>query len=314
MKIFVQRMEIRDGIYIIHKMFTSNYKIADLNFSIKSDFKSKSSEGFSEFLTEANTEDVQILFAEVPQIQVPKQQPDYEGVLYQAFYEDCWSVRLYRDEKKRAFAFSRYDWNRHQTEVFYESSALKFFETCEQQFRYISFDAIMMSFKRLLFHSSLIETPYGGILFSGLSGIGKSTQAALWEANRGALQINGDRPILYKKNHKWMGSGSPYAGSSRCYVQKSIPIAAIVFLQKDKTCRVEHMRFLEAFKLAWEATVLNIWDRRYIELASNLVEQLVTEIPICRLCCTPDEEAVKTLESWLIKQQGGASNVTGMSS
>ena len=72
---------------------------------------------------------------------------------------------------------------------------------------------------------ALIETAYGGILFSGVSGAGKTTQAELWMQWEQARQINGDRPILVSKViREWLGCGSPYAGSSECYINECIPI------------------------------------------------------------------------------------------
>ena len=65
----------------------------------------------------------------------------------------------------------------------------------------------------LVLHSSYIVTRTGeGILFSGPSGIGKSTQAALWERFAGARTINGDRGLVCPAARTV--SGIFYAGTS----------------------------------------------------------------------------------------------------
>lgn len=53
------------------------------------------------------------------------------------------------------------------------------------------------------------------ILFSGPSGIGKSTHADLWVKHRGARVINGDRTLLQKLGDRpRMSLGWPICGSS----------------------------------------------------------------------------------------------------
>ena len=51
-----------------------------------------------------------------------------------------------------------------------------------------------------------------GILFSGPSGIGKSTQAALWQRYAGAEIVNGDRALV--RPDTGTVSGVFYAGTS----------------------------------------------------------------------------------------------------
>lgn len=81
-------------------------------------------------------------------------------------------------------------------------------------FSHIGFEELLIGRDRLTLHASLVDSPYGGLLFSGVSGVGKSTQGDLWERFADASLINGDRPILRKTSDGWMASGSPYAGSS----------------------------------------------------------------------------------------------------
>ena len=65
----------------------------------------------------------------------------------------------------------------------------------------------------LVLHSSYIVTRQEqGILFSGPSGIGKSTQAALWQRYAGAEIVNGDRALV--RPDTGTVSGVFYAGTS----------------------------------------------------------------------------------------------------
>ena len=65
----------------------------------------------------------------------------------------------------------------------------------------------------LVLHSAYIVTRRGeGILFSGPSGIGKSTQAALWQRYGAAQTVNGDRALV--RPDTGTVSGVMYAGTS----------------------------------------------------------------------------------------------------
>ena len=81
----------------------------------------------------------------------------------------------------------------------------------------------------LVLHSAYIVTPAGeAILFSGPSGIGKSTQAALWERSAGAQIINGDRALL--DIGRKTANGIFYSGTSGICRNVTAPIRAIVLL------------------------------------------------------------------------------------
>ena len=67
----------------------------------------------------------------------------------------------------------------------------------------------MLAKDAMVLHCSVLKVKSGVILFSGPSGIGKSTQAGLWTKYRKARVINGDRTLLKKENGRWMSLGWP---------------------------------------------------------------------------------------------------------
>ena len=79
----------------------------------------------------------------------------------------------------------------------------------------------------LVLHSAYIVTSAGeAILFSGPSGVGKSTQAALWERCAGARVVNGDRALV--DVGKKTANGIFYAGTSGISENVTAPVRAIV--------------------------------------------------------------------------------------
>lgn len=168
-------------------------------------------------------------------------------------------------------------------------------------FYWLGFEAYLLNKNKVCLHASFIDTSLGGILFSGISGIGKSTQAKLWCDHRGARQINGDRPILSKESNGWVAWGSPYAGSSRCHVNESRAVCAIVLLKQASRCKLRRLKPSEAFRGIWAGLTIRSWDPSFAEAASLLAMDLVTNVPIYEFCCTPDEQAVSVLEAELRK-------------
>ena len=86
----------------------------------------------------------------------------------------------------------------------------------------------------LILHCAYIEHHGKGILFSAPSGVGKSTQAALWEKYRNSVTVNGDRALLRKKEGKWLACAWPVCGSSQICKRVDVPVHAIVMLCQGK--------------------------------------------------------------------------------
>lgn len=169
-------------------------------------------------------------------------------------------------------------------------------------FYFLGFEEYALGRNKLCLHASCVDTPLGGILFSGVSGIGKSTQAELWCRYRGARQINGDRPILSKEGQTWLAWGSPYAGSSKVYVNDSCPVSAIVLLKQAKACSLRRLSPSEAFRGVWAGLTIHSWDAAFVEKASALAVELIQTVPVYEFSCTPDETAVVYLEQILRKE------------
>lgn len=137
------------------------------------------------------------------------------------------------------------------------------------------------------------------ILFSAPSETGKSTQAALWEQYRGARVVNGDRSLLMRENGKRYAHGWPICGSSEICHNEGYPIRAIVMLYQAKENVIRKLKGAEAVKKVVSQMMINTWNKEFVIVAMDLVQQLVTEVPVYELGCNISEDAVKCLESVL---------------
>ena len=154
----------------------------------------------------------------------------------------------------------------------------------------------------VLFHCAYIDIGGKAVLFTAPSGTGKSTQAELWREFRAAEIINGDRAAVRLADGVLLAEGIPYAGSSTYCKNRSLPLAAIVYLGQAPETTIRKLRGYEAFSKIWEGVSVNTWDKIDMERASYVVQKIAEQIPMFHLPCTPDESAVIALEEALRKQ------------
>lgn len=151
----------------------------------------------------------------------------------------------------------------------------------------------------LILHCAYIEYHGKGILFSAPSGVGKSTQAALWEKYRNSVTVNGDRALLRKKEGKWLACAWPVCGSSQICKRVDVPVHAIVMLRQGKKNSVMHLPPIEAFRQLYPQVTVNQWNPEFVQAVINGMEDLILQVPVWQLTCDISEEAVQCLENAL---------------
>ena len=150
----------------------------------------------------------------------------------------------------------------------------------------------------LVLHSAYIVTSAGeAILFSGPSGIGKSTQAALWQRCAGARVVNGDRALV--DVGKKTANGIFYAGTSGISENVTAPVRASVLLGQGSENRVFVPSPQAAFAGVLSQCAYYEWDARSAEQMTECVARLVSDVPVLRMDCLPDATAVETLRGKL---------------
>ena len=157
----------------------------------------------------------------------------------------------------------------------------------------------MMDRDALVLHCAYMQREGKAILFSAPSGTGKTTQATLWEKHRGTRVVNGDKALLRSADGVWTANGWPVCGSSQVCHDESMPIRAIVMLSQGKENAIERLAPFAAFSQIYSQITINFWNRDAQQRAMDLIEQLVTQVPVYHLRCTISEEAVACLEAEL---------------
>ncbi len=157
----------------------------------------------------------------------------------------------------------------------------------------------MLRMNHLVLHCAYMQRDDHAILFSAPSETGKTTQATLWGKYRGTRVVNGDKSLLSKCDGVWTANGWPVCGSSEVCHNESMPIRAIVMLSQGKTDTIERLSPFQAFSQIYSQITINFWNKDAQRRAMDLIEELVSSVPVYHLSCTISEQAVICLENML---------------
>ena len=146
------------------------------------------------------------------------------------------------------------------------------------------------------FHSSLIDYQGHGLMFLGPSGIGKTTQAELWNQYRDALIINGDIVFVQETEEAFLGWGTPWHGSSPYCENTNVPVDALIILKQAPENSIRKLEGFEKVTAVSNSVFYPRWLENGMELCLETLDHLLSKLPVYELSCRPDEEAVALTE------------------
>ena len=276
------------------------FDIAGVNIALEGDRPFRVTGAFIPFLTDKAAR-FTARFTQTDCLPLPAGEPVYRGDCF-TVYGFCPQERLFFTGQAgdgSDYAYGLYHPDSRQADIRYTDAGACHLNETGNAFFHIGWESMLLRERRLILHACAVGTEFGSLLFSGVAGIGKSTQGDLWRRYEGASPINGDRPILYRGEKGWLACGSPYAGSSRWYEAVQAPIRAIVLLQQAKENAIRRLSAAEAFRRLYAMLVVCDWDSSFTLQTCDLTEQLASEVPVYELACTPTRDAVNTLKEVL---------------
>lgn len=144
----------------------------------------------------------------------------------------------------------------------------------------------------MLLHGAVISDGTNGYAFTADSGVGKTTHVRLWQMAFGdeISIINGDKPIIRKREGKWYAYGTPWCGKEGWNINTSVPLAGICFLHRGETNTIKPY---DAARAVTEIFPQLLIPNDPVGLAStlDLLDGLLTDVPLYELHCTISEEA-----------------------
>lgn len=156
------------------------------------------------------------------------------------------------------------------------------------------FHFIALKNNALVYHSSSLSHSGTGIAFSADSGVGKSTHTSLWMKHIPDCEyINDDTPLIYKQDEKIYVSGTPFAGTSGINNNISVPLKAIVFLERAKENAIEKISSLQAFPLIMEQ-IKTPFDTELVDCALSVIGDILKKVSVYKLRCNMEPDAAFT--------------------
>jgi len=180
---------------------------------------------------------------------------------------------------------------------------------CDDVFREELFHAIREAFLYLAslhnmvaLHSASVLYKGQAWLFSGRSGTGKSTHAALWHDNFDTPYINGDLNLIGFEGNSPVVYGIPWCGTSGISSKETYPLGGIVLLKQAKENRVESLSIDSQILLVDQRLISHTWTPELFDANLCCIEKAASQILICRLNCTKEKEAAQVMKDYIDQQ------------
>lgn len=147
----------------------------------------------------------------------------------------------------------------------------------------------------IVLHAVAMRWRNKAVLLSAASGTGKTTHAGLWQQIERVEIINGDRALCVADEGAWSVYGQPWCGSSGQSINTSSAIGAIVLLEQSEKNEIVRLSAFEAAHGLLPRVFAPSWDAALAENVLDCLDSMTAQIPVFRLRCRPDAEAVLTL-------------------
>lgn len=143
-------------------------------------------------------------------------------------------------------------------------------------------------------HASTVVVDGKAYLFSGRSGVGKSTHTRLWlDMFPGARIINDDKPALRCIDGVWYAYGTPWCGKDGINENAKAPLAGVCFLNQADHNAIRQLPAAEAMTQLLRQTDFWMQDLQQLDLLSAHLTDFLNSIPVFWLDNRPEPEAAR---------------------
>lgn len=152
---------------------------------------------------------------------------------------------------------------------------------------------VLPQFDMLFIHGSAIEYGGKGYIFIAPSGTGKSTHTRLWKERFGdqITVINDDKPFITIQGDKAYVCGTPWRGKHNIGENRTAELGGICILKRGDINEISRISPSDGMREVVKQCSLQSYNDNKLR-ALELIDQLLSIVPVYRLFCTPDIEAV----------------------
>lgn len=168
-----------------------------------------------------------------------------------------------------------------------------------QRAQYV-FEGRMLLEGGFVLHGAAVEWNDQGIIFTGNSGAGKTTQAHLWKQKERALILNGDCPAIRKTKEGTKMYGTPWCGSSGEYMDRSTTLTAVVLVKRAEENRVRRLEGQEKMMVVLSQVFRSNVNPNMLDHAIANVANCMDDFCVYELSCTKEYGAVEVLKQELL--------------
>lgn len=149
----------------------------------------------------------------------------------------------------------------------------------------------LLDFGGMMLHASAVVKDGKAYLFSADCGTGKSTHTQLWRREfPDAFILNDDKPALRREDDGWFAYGTPWSGKTDQNVDARVPLGGIAILERAEENAIAPYRGLAATRDLLKQVNRPRAAEYRIKLM-DLLDKLITEVPIWKLSCNMEPEA-----------------------
>lgn len=195
-----------------------------------------------------------------------------------------------------AYAYLEETDSRH-TEIYFNPAYTSLLNTDTIFHSMLALEKHLFLRNSFVFHCAYLDFGGKGILFSGPSGIGKTTHTNLWcQYLPGKAQVlNGDKCLLSREGNTFYANGWPICGSSGICHNERREVHAVVLLQQAPDNRLIEEKKVLTFRRVLEQLTVNYWNRAFTDAAMSFTDSLVSTLPCFTYACNISREAVDVL-------------------
>lgn len=154
-----------------------------------------------------------------------------------------------------------------------------------------------------MLHSSAVVIDDKAYLFTADSGTGKSTHTELWLKQFGdrAYILNDDKPALRLINNKWYAYGTPWSGKNDQSQNRSVELGGIAVLERAENNTISPFEGIDAISAILKQVNRSKLPENRLKLM-ELLDHLITNIPIWKLQCNMEPEAALVAYNAMVNQ------------
>lgn len=163
-----------------------------------------------------------------------------------------------------------------------------------EEFIMISFIYSAAFYDTVLIHASSVAVGQSAAVFTGPSGIGKSTHSRLWLRHvSGSHLLNDDQPALrIMPDGDIYVYGTPWSGKTRCYRNECAKLRAIFRMRQACANKSVRLDKAKAFCALIDMTSLIKSDVASFSKISETLAYIAGKVDVCMLYNRPEKEAV----------------------